>query len=137
MNVSRQVSTEPVFRGKELSLNYTDGSPCDSPSTHERRKSKDDDYDDRDDDDDKEDDDKKSHKHKSSKDDDVRRKSTLISLSCDQNLGTGKVHLSFVGASPDECTYFFKAKSTAACGGMIEPPSGLGAGGVFSVMYVY
>ncbi|KAI4087936.1 MAG: hypothetical protein LQ344_006415 [Seirophora lacunosa] len=140
-----QVSTELVFRGRELSLNYTNGSPCDSPSTHDKRKLKhhdddDDDDDDEDKDDDdkkKDDDDKKSHKEKSSKgDDDVRRKSTLISLACDPNLPSGKAHISFVGSSPDQCTYFFRAKTMAACGGVGEPPTGLGAGGVFGVILI-
>ncbi|KAL9044588.1 MAG: hypothetical protein Q9214_002285 [Letrouitia sp. 1 TL-2023] len=135
-----QVSTEPVFRGRKLSLNYTSGSPCDEPLTRERRKLKDDDDDDDKDDEEEDDDDRKSHKGKDKdkdrhKDDNVRRKSTLISFSCDQNLGTGKAHLSFIGASPDECAYFFEAKSVAACGGVVEAPSGLGAGGVFSVMF--
>ena len=136
-----QTSTELVFRGRELSLNYTNGSPCDSPTTHERRKLKHSDDDDDDDDDDKkkgdddEDDNKKSHKGKASDDGDVRRKSTLISLACDQNLPLGKAHISFIGSSPDQCTYFFRAKTMAACGGVKEPPTGLGAGGVFFVMY--
>ncbi|KAL9599347.1 MAG: hypothetical protein Q9219_003880 [cf. Caloplaca sp. 3 TL-2023] len=139
-----QASTELVFYGRELSLNYTNGSPCDSPSTHARRKLKhdhdEDDEDDEKDDDKKkdEDEDKKSHKDKSSKDDDnVRRKSTLISLACDQNLPTGKAHVTFVGTSPDQCAYFFRAKTMAACGGVKEPPTGLGAGGVFGVMHQF
>ncbi|KAI4236125.1 MAG: hypothetical protein L6R40_006250 [Gallowayella cf. fulva] len=147
-----QTSTELVFRGRELSLNYTNGSPCDSPSTHDRRKLKhNDDEDDDDEDEDKkkddkkkgghdddDDDDKKSHKDKSSKhdDDNVRRKSTLISLACDPNLPLGKAHVSFVGTSPDQCTYFFRAKTMAACGGVKEPPTGLGAGGVFFVIFL-
>lgn len=146
---SRQTSTELVFRGRELSLNYTNGSPCDSPSTHDRRELKhnDDEDDDDDDDDDKkkgdkkeDEDDRKSHKGKPGKDDDndnIRRKSTLISLACDQNLPLGKAHISFIGTSPDQCTYFFRAKTMAACGGVKEPPTGLGAGGVFFVMYTF
>ncbi|KAI4241076.1 MAG: hypothetical protein L6R42_011381 [Xanthoria sp. 1 TBL-2021] len=144
-----QTSTELVFRGRELSLNYTNGSPCDSPSTHDRRELKhnDDEDDDDDDDDDKkkgdkkkDEDDRKSHKGKSGKDhddDNIRRKSTLISLACDQNLPLGKAHISFIGTSPDQCTYFFRAKTMAACGGVKEPPTGLGAGGVFFVMYTF
>ncbi|KAL8831422.1 MAG: hypothetical protein Q9170_005303 [Blastenia crenularia] len=136
-----QASTELVIRGRELSLNYTSGSPCDSPSTHDRRKLKhdDDDEEDKDRDDKKkdDDDDKKSHKEKSSKDDDnVRRKSTVISLACDQNSPSGMAHISFVSTSPDQCTYFFRAKSLAACGGVKVPPSGLGAGGVFGVILI-
>ncbi|KAL8894525.1 MAG: hypothetical protein Q9192_004249 [Flavoplaca navasiana] len=136
-----QTSTELVFRGRELSLNYTNGSPCDSPTTHERRKLKHSNDDDDDDDDKKkgdndEDDNKKSHKGKPSDEDDVRRKSTLISLACDQNLPLGKAHISFVGSSPDQCAYYFRAKTMAACGGVKEPPTGLGAGGVFFVIFL-
>ncbi|KAL9027952.1 MAG: hypothetical protein Q9196_003603 [Gyalolechia fulgens] len=131
-----QASTELVYRGRELSLNYTNGSPCNSPSTHDRRKLKHNEDDDNEEDDD--DDDEKSHKGKSSKDDDdVRRKSTLISFACDPNLPEGKAHVSFVGTSPDQCTYFFRTKTMSACGGVTDPPTGLGAGGVFGVMYVY
>ncbi|KAI4242722.1 MAG: hypothetical protein L6R42_010930, partial [Xanthoria sp. 1 TBL-2021] len=141
-----QTSTELVFRGRELSLNYTNGSPCDSPSTHDRRELKHNDDEDDDDDDDKkkgdkkkDEDDRKSHKGKSGKDDNddnIRRKSTLISLACDQNLPLGKAHISFIGTSPDQCTYFFRAKTMAACGGVKEPPTGLGAGGVFFVIFL-
>ncbi|KAL8994671.1 MAG: hypothetical protein Q9169_005424 [Polycauliona sp. 2 TL-2023] len=143
-----QSSTELVFHGRELSLLYTNGSPCDSPSTHDRRELRhDDDDDDKDDDkkkgdkkkeDDDEDDDEKPHKGKSSKGsegDDVRRKSTLISLACDQNLPLGKTHISFVNTI-DQCTYVFRAKTLAACGGVKEPPTGLGAGGVFFVIFL-
>ncbi|KAI4177127.1 MAG: hypothetical protein LQ343_000609 [Gyalolechia ehrenbergii] len=141
-----QASTELVYRGRELSLNYTNGSPCNSPLTHDRRNLKhndddDDEDDDDDDDDDKkkgdDDDEKKSHKGKSSKGhDDVRRKSTLISFACDPNLPEGKAHVSFVGSSPDQCAYFFRAKTMSACGGVTDPPTGLGAGGVFGVILV-
>ncbi|KAL8714238.1 MAG: hypothetical protein Q9220_001967 [cf. Caloplaca sp. 1 TL-2023] len=139
-----QTSTELVFRGRELSLNYTNGSPCDSSATHERRKLKHDDDDDEDDkkgkkkdkEDDDDDDGKTSHGSKPSKEDDTRRKSTLISLACDPNLPSGKAHVSFIGSSPDQCTYFFRAKTMAACGGVKEPPTGLGAGGVFGVIFI-
>ena len=148
----RQTPAELVFRGRELSLVYENGSPCDSPLTtepptsHERRKLNDHDDDEdeddgkkkgdkeKDEDDEDEDDEEKPHRGGSSRDPGVSRKSTLISLACDQNLAAGKAHISFVGASPDQCTYFFRAKSLAACGGVKEPPTGLGSGGVFSVM---
>ncbi|KAL8871633.1 MAG: hypothetical protein Q9174_002582 [Haloplaca sp. 1 TL-2023] len=148
-----QTPAELVFRGRELSLIYENGSPCDSPltseppATHERRKLNDHDDDEeddnkkkgdkeKDDDDEDEDDEEKPHKGGSSRDRGVSRKSTLISLACDQNLAAGKAHISFVGASPDQCTYFFRAKSLAACGGVKEPPTGLGSGGVFSVILI-
>jgi cation-dependent mannose-6-phosphate receptor len=43
--------------------------------------------------------------------------------------------VSFVGASQDECTYFFEARSMAACGGVNETEQTLGPGGIFGVMY--
>ena len=66
----------------------------------------------------------------------TRRKSTVISFLCERDSLVSKVHLSFVGASQDECTYFFEAKSIAACGGVNETQQSLGPGGVFGVMYV-
>lgn len=121
-----------------MSLNYTNGSPCDSPSTHDRRKLNHDDDEDEEkkkkEDDDE--DDKNSHKGESKDSDDVRRKSTLISFACDPNLAEGKAHVSFVGTSPDQCAYFFRAKTVSACGGVTDPPTGLGAGGVFGVILI-
>ncbi|KAL9619307.1 MAG: hypothetical protein Q9160_006072 [Pyrenula sp. 1 TL-2023] len=73
-----QNSASPLFRGRKLVLNYTDGSPCPdfedvdtSPKAeHRKRKSKHHDEDDDDDDDD----DRRPPKKKSSK----RRKTTII-----------------------------------------------------------
>ncbi|KAI9836145.1 MAG: hypothetical protein M1837_003454 [Sclerophora amabilis] len=139
-----QQSSEPVFRGRKLVLNYTDGSPCDAelirPSELDGRAptlkrdedgktaSKDDDEDDdkEDDDDDKKDD----KKGKDSK----RRKSSLISLLCERDPLAPPVAVSFVGASPDECTYFFEARAHAACGGARDTKQGMGPGGVFGVL---
>jgi cation-dependent mannose-6-phosphate receptor len=45
-----------------------------------------------------------------------------------------KVALSFVGTSPDQCAYFFEARTAAACGGVGKEPEALGPGGVFAVM---
>ena len=58
-------------------------------------------------------------------------------MTCDRESLAAKAHVSFVGASPDECTYFFEAKSIAACGGVIQnTQQTLGPGGVFGVTYV-
>ena len=120
----RQQSSSPVFRGRKLVLNYTDGSPCGVPSNRLPRKLLDDE-DDYDDDDDDRDDHKKTI---------TPRKSTLISLLCDRDPLAPKASVSFVGASPDECTFFFEVRSMAACGGVGEAQQTLGPGGLFSVM---
>ncbi|KAL6713498.1 Cation-independent mannose-6-phosphate receptor CI-MPR [Lecanora helva] len=127
-----QASSEPIFRGRKLLLNYTDGSPCDSSSPRLLpRKLKD--HDDDDDDDDEDHDDRKHDKSPSHKEP-TRRKSSLITFACEHDSLAAKAHLSFLGASPDECTYFFEARSTAACGGAIAPQQSLGPGGVFGVI---
>jgi cation-dependent mannose-6-phosphate receptor len=101
-----QASSKPVFRGRKLVLNYTEGSYCEE-------------------------------KPKSSKPDQTRRqKSSLISFICDHDSLAPKVHITFVGASPDECTYFFEAKSMAACGGASVAPQTLGPAGVFGVIFL-
>ena len=113
-------------------MNYTDGSPCGGDTNSLRtRKLKDDDDDDDDDSDGDRDGEKKDHKYKA-----VRRKSTLISFICDHDSLAPKAHISFIGASPDECTYFFEARSMAACGGVIDPQQTLGPGGVFGVIFL-
>lgn len=147
---NRQQSTEPVFRGRKLVLNYTDGSPCDSssrskrapsPSPSPRRTGDDDSDDDDDDDDDKHRPSKRpksgSDRHKPSspsKAAPTRRKSTLISLLCDRDPLAPKASVAFVGASPDECAYFFEVRSAAACGGVSDARQSLGPGGVFGIM---
>lgn len=69
----------------------------------------------------------------------VRRKSSIISLLCEREPLAPKgpqAAVAFVGASQDECTYFFEVRSPAACAGAeIDSSSGaLGPGGVFGVM---
>ncbi|KAL2043068.1 hypothetical protein N7G274_004128 [Stereocaulon virgatum] len=126
-----QASAEPMFRGRKLVMNYTGGSPCDEPSERLRSRKL------LDDDDDGEGHDK-PHKGKDHKylGETSRRKSTLISFICDHESLAPKAHLSFLGASPDECTYFFEARSMAACGGVIDPQQSLGPGGVFGVIFL-
>ena len=129
---NRQASTEPFFRGRKLVLNYTDGSPCEPDSDRLLPRKLKVPHDDDDEEDDR-DDDRKSHKgSKSNKP--VRRKSTLISFTCDRDSLAPKVHLSFIGSDPDECTFFFEARSMAACGGVSEAQQTLGPGGVFGVI---
>jgi len=115
----RQLSTTPVFRGRKLVLSYTDGSPCDSGK--ERNDSK-----------------EGSHKGSDRGTDTTRRKSTIISLLCDRDHladpTAPKVTVAFVAASEDECTYFFEARSAAACGGVSKEQQAVGPGGVFGLM---
>lgn len=121
-----QESSEPVFRGRKLVLNYTSGSPCSSARTRTPRSLIGDGEDERD----GNNADQGEHK------DDERRKSSIISFQCERDALAPKAQVSFVGASQDECTYFFEARSMAACGGVNETAQTLGPGGVFGVMYV-
>ncbi len=112
-------------------LQYSNGSPCDGH--HQRRSSalvgrrlKDPkEGKDRDKDDDR-------HDRKSK--DSRRRKSTLISLLCERDALAPKATVAFVGASPDDCAYFFEIRSPHACGGVSSEPQAIGPGGVFGVM---
>lgn len=147
----RQMNSEPVLRGRKLVLNYTDGSPCPSPSYAHNvgdlsaRKIIDDDDEDEDDDDD---DEKKKPSKKPAEDDNededeppakkpttdsTRRKNTIISLLCTTDPLAPQMALSFVG-SPDSCTYIFEARSPTACGGIEKATQQLGPGGVFGVI---
>lgn len=133
-------NSEPVFRGRKLVLNYTGGSLC--SSGHSKRallshEAKDlstkkiiDDDDDEDDDDEDDTPKKKPTKGK----DDKRRKSTIISLLCEKDPLAPKASVAFVAASEDECTYFFEARTSAACGGIEVERQTLGPGGVFGVI---
>lgn len=125
----RQASAEPLFRGRKLIMNYTDGSPCDDSSDHllPRKLNGDDDDEDND-----RDDDRKPHKGSSDREP-ARRKSTLIAFSCDRDSLAPKAHVLFLGTL-DECTYSFEVRSMAACGGVIDPQQSLGPGGVFGVI---
>lgn len=130
---ARQASAEPIFRGRELILNYTDGSPCEDhkPKRHLPRKLKDDDDDD---DDDTDDDRPDKGKDKGHTKPDGRTKSSLIYMTCDREPMSAKAHVNFLGTM-DDCTYMFRARSIAACGGVHqETQSTLGPGGVFGVI---
>lgn len=122
-----QESSEPVFRGRRLVLNYTSGSPCSSQRTKTSRSLIGGDEDEHD---------GGKGKDQGDRNNDDRRKSSIISFQCERDALAPKAQVSFVGASQDECTYFFEARSMAACGGVNETEQTLGPGGVFGVMYV-
>lgn len=75
-------------------------------------------------------DDSKSDKKK-------RRKSTTISFLCDREPTSTQAAFSFVGTDPDECAYFFEARSVHACA-QAEPhkPGSVGPGSVFGLILV-
>jgi len=114
-------NSELILRGRKLVLNYTNGSPC--GTKHSKRHGSADLSRRRDDDDDEK---------------PTRRKSTTISLLCDETTidpKGPKVAISFVGTDDDECSYFFEARSYAACAGIdTTPQQQLGPGGVFGVI---
>ncbi|MBE3043331.1 hypothetical protein IMZ48_12325 [Candidatus Bathyarchaeota archaeon] len=64
-----------------------------------------------------------------------RRKSATISFLCDHDPGAGHAAVHFVGTDPDECAYFFEARSQHACLSA-EPhqPGSVGPGGVFALI---
>jgi cation-dependent mannose-6-phosphate receptor len=66
----------------------------------------------------------------------TRRKSATISFLCDRDPGTTTA-VSFVGVDPDECSYFFEARSAYACA-HAEPhkPGSVGPGSVFGLILV-
>ncbi|KAK2616471.1 Cation-independent mannose-6-phosphate receptor CI-MPR [Conoideocrella luteorostrata] len=69
--------------------------------------------------------------------DNTKRKSTTISFICDRDPGSPRAAFSFVSVSPDECSYFFEARSVHACVGA-EPhkPGSVGPGSVFGIILV-
>ncbi|KAJ9266366.1 hypothetical protein DTO212C5_6289 [Paecilomyces variotii] len=116
-----QQASEPIFRGRKLILNYTDGSPCPSSSTFDSRNILDGDK-------------GSDFDTIQSYDKDVRRKSTIMSFLCDREPMAPRAAVSFVGTM-DHCTYFFEVRSPAACGGVAYAPNGgLGPAGVFGVI---
>lgn len=65
----------------------------------------------------------------------VRRKSATMSFLCDRDPGNTQTSISFVGTDPDECAYFFEARSAHACA-HAEPhkPGSVGPGSVFGII---
>ncbi|TVY83617.1 putative mannose 6-phosphate receptor-like protein [Lachnellula suecica] len=109
-----QQNSNLTLRGRRLVLQYTDGSPC--GGENKKRDNGDDE-------------DKKSAK-------DSRRKSTLISFHCDKDPLATAPSLTFVGASPDECSYHFEVLSKDACIGSEPAKQGVGPGAVFAIIGV-
>lgn len=154
----RQQSSELVFRGRSLVLNYTDGSPCPALTSSkasgfgttdqtpnkdkvlgqgdDNGPDKDKDQDDKTDDKDKHDGKKGGNSSDHEPADSSRRKSTILSFLCDRDLVSPAASVTFVGTL-DSCTYSFQVRSAAACGGFARTDGGLGPAGVFGVMYVY
>jgi cation-dependent mannose-6-phosphate receptor len=128
-------------RGRKLVLQYTGGSPCGESKSSP--KDDDDDYYD-----------KRglksyneglsspAHVHeietieRSESTSKSRQKSATISFLCDRDAGTTTA-VSFVGVDPDECSYFFEARSVHACA-HAEPhkPGSVGPGSVFGLIFV-
>ncbi|EMD87476.1 hypothetical protein COCC4DRAFT_49354 [Bipolaris maydis ATCC 48331] len=130
-------SSEPIFRGRKLILNYTGGSLCPSSSSKSKRALEPVALDSReiidgDDDDDKDKDKDKDKGKDGKKKTQERRKTTVISLLCDSD-PLAKTSVSFV-AAVDDCAYFFEGRSPFACGGVHQEAQALSPGGVFGVM---
>ena len=152
-------------RGRKLVLQYKDGSPCGADkskrsnvregsyrhfadddeddeskpagkTSKEDQKPKKDKEDDKDDDDkDKDDDDDEDEDKKKKKEKPKHRKSATISFLCDRDPDVSTA-ISFVGTDPDECAYFFEARSQHACAGA-EPhkPGSVGPASVFAIIF--
>ena len=130
---------QPVIRGRKMVLNYTDGSPCpelrkradvaDNLTPREIIDGDDDDKENEDEDKDGDKDEDEADRPKSS----TRRKTTIISMLCERDPLMPQLTLSFV-ASPDECTYVFEARTSAACASIQKSTQTLSPSGVFGVI---
>ena len=118
----------PVFRGRKLVLNYTNGSPC--PSLEKRDDASTFKLIDGDDDDDKSENNSTDTIRPSSS---GRTKTTIISMLCERDPLMPLLTLSFI-ASPDECTYVFEARTSAACPSIEVAKQTLSPSGVFGVI---
>ncbi|KAI9166569.1 putative mannose 6-phosphate receptor-like protein [Paramyrothecium foliicola] len=131
-------SQDLLTRGRKLVLQYTGGSPC-GPDAKSDKKTRDltDSYlyDDEDADLIPKSEDSETEKDKNG--DTIRRKSTIISFLCDRDPTAAQATLSFVGTDPDECAYFFEARSSHACA-HAEPhkPGSVGPGSIFGLIVV-
>lgn len=112
-------------RGRKLVLQYTNGSPCGEPKSKDTRDSVfAESY--------------NTHvieTYSKKPDVNTRRKSATISFLCDRDPTSSQASISFVGTDPDECAYFFEARSTHACA-HAEPhkPGSVGPGSVFGLI---
>ncbi|KAI6382745.1 hypothetical protein MCOR25_000554 [Pyricularia grisea] len=142
----RQESSVLTVRGRKISLQYTDGSPCGeetkskdklrrrSGSSHDKRGSvhsgaSHSSYDD-------ESRTRAAEKDKEKEANKKRRKSATFSFICDHEMMGEKAVVSYIGSTPDECAYFFDVRSSHACAG-VEPhkPGSVGPGGVFAIIF--
>ncbi|KAL7943530.1 mannose-6-phosphate receptor binding domain-containing protein [Trichoderma barbatum] len=130
-------------RGRKLVLQYTGGSPCgESKSSHGNDDDDDNDYEKRDSSRYDEGLSSPGHAHsvetinRDESTSKIRRKSATISFLCDRDPGMTTA-ISFVGVDPDECSYFFEARSLHACA-HAEPhkPGSVGPGSVFGLILV-
>lgn len=140
INQNSSESLKLQSRGKKLVLQYINGSPCAKKKSKSKRfgyEKADDAVEfhpgagasaSEDDDDDDDDEDSKAP---------VRRKSTTISFLCDRDPGSSQAAVSFVGTDPDECSYFFEARSSHACA-HVEPhkKGSVGPGSIFGLILV-
>lgn len=112
-------------RGRKLVLQYTGGSPCGESSRKSQGSLDERDmtlsY--------------ASGTDKEKQDKPIRRKSATISFLCDKDPTANQASVSFVGTDPDECAYFFEARSVHACA-HAEPhkPGSVGPGSVFGII---
>ncbi|KAL0932409.1 vacuolar sorting receptor [Colletotrichum truncatum] len=129
-----QSNMDIQMRGRILVLQYKDGSPCGGGKSKRSANRFTDD------------DDRtlitasgSGQKKASAEKDDktTRRKSATISFHCDTEQVGGAAHISFVGSDPDDCAYFFEARSQHACP-RAEPhqPGSVGPGSVFAIIFV-
>lgn len=121
--LSRSSSLDLHSRGRKLVLRYSGGSPCVGADEHKSNKSSRDQ--------------KPTAPGKSTPAPTTRQKSTIISFLCDRDSGSSQAAFSFVGTDPDECAYFFEARSMHACA-QAEPhkPGNVGPGSVFGLIFV-
>lgn len=123
------------MRGRKLVLNYTNGSPCPSLADRHNRRAQLSTIDDGDFLPPSKINDSDETAPASKNEEPVRRKNTIISLLCDRDPLNPPLTLSFV-ATPDECTYVFEARSSAACAGIEQAKQTLSPSGVFGVIAV-
>ncbi|TDZ34800.1 putative mannose 6-phosphate receptor-like protein [Colletotrichum spinosum] len=127
-------------RGRILVLQYKDGSPCGEGKSKRSMAHADASYNRYTDDEDRTliTASAGGKKVSAAKDDKTtRRKSATISFHCDTEQVGGSAHISFVGSDPDDCAYFFEARSQHACP-RAEPhqPGSVGPGSVFAIIFV-
>ncbi|KAK2040858.1 mannose 6-phosphate receptor domain-containing protein [Colletotrichum somersetense] len=138
-------SMDVQTRGRILVLQYKNGSPCDKSKSKRSQVHAGASYNKYADDDDEAtsplkylgNNEKKVSAAKDDADANPRRKSATISFHCDTEQVGGAAHISFVGSDPDDCAYFFEARSQHACP-RAEPhqPGSVGPGSVFAIIFV-